>query len=242
MNTLFISDLHLNPEQPALTRAFQRFMSEKTGDAKALYVLGDLFESWIGDDHDSEFNREILATFRSLSERGCRIFFQHGNRDFLLGQRFADTCRGTLLPDVAVISLYGQSVLLMHGDALCTRDEKYMAFRAQVRTDAWQQMMLSKPLEERLTIAQMLRMQSKSQNANKAENIMDVTPEEVSRALQENGVNTVLHGHTHRPQLHEVSLGDHMAQRLVLGDWRDHEAVYALASPSQTLHLETFRY
>jgi len=239
---LFISDLHLSPDHPRMTQGFFRYLEQARG-AEALYVLGDLFESWVGDDHLDDYNNTVIAAFRALSDSGTRLFFVHGNRDFLLGQDFAAATGGTLLPESQVIDAQGRRMLVMHGDQLCTRDEKYMAFRAQSRDPAWQQMMLEKPLDQRLMIAAMWRAQSKAMSSNKPENIMDVTPEDVVRVMQEAGVSTLLHGHTHRPAVHDISVAGKPAQRLVLGDWReeDGEAITGVADTSGP-HLETWRF
>ena len=241
--TLFISDLHLGPDLPRTTAGFFRFLQEEATGAEALYVLGDLFEVWVGDDNHNDYNDAAVAAFRQLSDTGTRLWFLHGNRDFLLGQAFAEACGGQLLGEAEVISLYGLPVLIMHGDQLCTLDEKYMAFRAQSRDPVWQAMMLEKPLDQRLMIAAMWRAQSKSMNANKPENIMDVTPDEVVRVLSEAGVSTLLHGHTHRPMEHAVALANDQGRRLVLGDWREEtgETVIAVAD-EQGLRLEPWRY
>lgn len=240
--TCFISDLHLSADLPRVSAGFLTLLEQIRG-ADALYVLGDLFESWVGDDHQDEYNQRILAAFRALADSGTRLYFAHGNRDFLLGQAFADAAGGQLLPESQVVDVYGQPVLLMHGDQLCTRDEKFMAFRAQSRDPAWQAMMLANPLEQRLMIAGMWRMQSKANNANKAENIMDVTPDEVERVLRASGARTLLHGHTHRPGVQELTLDGEAAQRVVLGDWREDsgEAVIGVADATG-LRLETFHF
>lgn len=238
----FISDLHLGPDLPRVTAGFLALLEQARG-ADALYVLGDLFEAWVGDDHRDDYNSRVLAAFRALADSGTRLYFVHGNRDFLLGAGFAEATGGTLLPDSEVIDLYGQPVLVMHGDQLCTLDEKYMAFRAQSRDPAWQATMLANPLEQRLMIAQMWRMQSKANNANKPENIMDVTPAEAERVLRESGAGVLLHGHTHRPQVHELAVDGRPARRVVLGDWREDEgcAVIGVADASG-LRLETWRF
>lgn len=240
--TLFISDLHLSPDLPRVTQGFLRYLEQAHG-ATALYVLGDLFEAWVGDDHRDEYNNTVINAFRALSNSGTRLFFVHGNRDFLLGQEFAEATGGTLLPDSQVIEAEGLRLLVMHGDQLCTRDEKYMAFRTQSRDPAWQQMMLEKPLDQRLMIASMWRMQSKTMNSNKPENIMDVTPEDVVRVMQEAGVATLLHGHTHRPDAHALTLAGQPARRIVLGDWREEagEAVTGIVD-AEGLRLETWRF
>ncbi|MDF2445612.1 MAG: UDP-2,3-diacylglucosamine diphosphatase [Moraxellaceae bacterium] len=240
--TYFISDLHLSPDLPRVTAGFLALLEHIRG-ATALYVLGDLFEAWVGDDHRDDYNNRVIEAFRALADSGTKLYFVHGNRDFLLGTGFAGATGGTLLPDSAVVELDGQRVLLMHGDQLCTRDEKFMAFRAQSRDPAWQQMMLANPLEQRLMIAGMWRMQSKANNSNKPENIMDVTPEEVTRVLQESDAATLLHGHTHRPQVHELDVAGRPARRMVLGDWREDsgEAVIGVAD-DDGLRLETWRF
>lgn len=237
--TWFVSDLHLSPDLPRVTRGFFALLEDIRG-AGALYVLGDLFEAWVGDDHRDAYNDAVIAAFRTLSASGTRLFFVHGNRDFLLGPGFAEAAGGSLLPDSEVISAAGERLLVMHGDQLCTRDEKYMAFRAQSRDPAWQRDMLEKPLEQRLMIAAMWRAQSKAMNSNKPENIMDVTPEDVVQALEAAGVQTLLHGHTHRPGVHALSAGGKPARRFVLGDWREDsgEAVVAVAD-AQGLRLHT---
>lgn len=240
--TYFISDLHLSPDLPRVTSGFINLLGTIRG-AESLYVLGDLFEAWVGDDHRDEYNNRIIAAFQELSDTGTRLYFVHGNRDFLLGEGFARDTGGQLLPDSQVIEAAGQRLLVMHGDQLCTRDEKYMAFRAQSRDPAWQQMMLGNSLEQRLMIASMWRMQSKANNSNLPENIMDVTPEDVVRVLHESSVATLLHGHTHRPQEHPLTVDGRPARRLVLGDWREDagEAVIAIADEGG-LRLDTWRF
>lgn len=240
--TYFISDLHLASDLPRVTAGFLSLL-EKIRGADALYVLGDLFEAWVGDDHRDDYNNLVIDAFRALADSGTRLYFLHGNRDFLLGPGFATATGGELLPDSQGIDLYGQNVLVMHGDQLCTLDEKYMAFRAQSRDPAWQAALLANSLEQRLMIAQMWRMQSKANSANKPENIMDVTPAEVERVLRESGAALLLHGHTHRPQAHDLTLRGQPARRLVLGDWREDagEAVIGVAD-ADGLRLETWRF
>ena len=219
-STLFISDLHLDESRPQHLEALADFLRQKAAEAEALYVLGDLFEAWIGDDDDSDFNRQVIALFRGWSDQhGGALFFMHGNRDFVLGEQFTSACGGQLLEEKVVVDLYGRPTLLMHGDSLCTRDEAYMAFRAQARAPQWQQAMLAKPLAERRMIAQQMRMKSAADNANKATNIMDVTPEEVVREMETASVKHLIHGHTHRPAVHDVLLKEGNGKRWVLGDW-----------------------
>ncbi len=219
--TLFISDLHLDTRRPEHVRALDQLVSKHAGKAEALYVLGDLFESWIGDDDDAELNVSVEQIFRRFSDAGGKLYFMHGNRDFLLGDQFASRCGGELIAENTVIDLYGRPTLLLHGDSLCTQDEKYQQFRRMVRAEAWQKDILAKTLQERRMIAQFMRMQSQQGNANKAENIMDVTPEEVIKALDDAGVRDMIHGHTHRPAVHDVNTANGPGKRYVLGDWGD---------------------
>ena len=217
--SLLISDLHLDPARPEHLAALETLLDNHAGKADRLYVLGDLFEAWIGDDDDSPFNRQAIDAFRRFSDAGSELFFMHGNRDFLLGDKFADDCGGVLLDEGTVADLYGTRALLMHGDSLCTEDHAYQQFRAMARNPQWQQGMLAKPLEERRALAQGMRMQSQGNNANKPENIMDVTPAEVVRVMEDAGVRHLIHGHTHRPAVHDVALKDGTGTRWVLGDW-----------------------
>lgn len=216
MTTLFISDLHLDESRPGITWAFFDFLDQKASHADALYILGDFFEVWVGDDDDAPFNRQIVER---LSQLQTPIYFMVGNRDFLVGEQFSRETGATLLADPCVIDLYGSQVMLMHGDSLCTSDTEYMAFRQQARSPQWQEALLSKPLEERRAIAKQLREQSKSMNSLKAEDIMDVTPEEVIKVMEEAGVSTLIHGHTHRPCRHPLEINGQTAERIVLGDW-----------------------
>lgn len=230
MATLLISDLHLHPGAPEITEGFLRWLEERACGSDALYILGDFFEAWIGDDlldlagvdpsGNADLAARIARALRRLADDGTKIFLMHGNRDFLLGERFAREAGATLLDDPSVVELGGKPVLLMHGDSLCTRDEAYQAFRAQARHPLWQQQVLSMPIEQRVALASQLRAQSGEANSNKAEDIMDVTPEEVVKVMAEHGVTTLIHGHTHRPAVHELEVNGQPAQRIVLGDWQ----------------------
>ena len=237
--TLFISDLHLDPARPEHLEALKNLLAQHQGKTDALYVLGDLFEAWIGDDDDTPFNLEAIAAFRQFSDSGSKLYFMHGNRDFMLGNDFANACGGTLLDEGTVVDLYGTAVILMHGDSLCTLDTEYQQFRAMSRSPQWQQGMLSQPLEQRRMIAQGMRMQSQGNNANKADNIMDVTPEEVIESLEAAGVQHLIHGHTHRPDVHDVSLSDVTGNRWVLGDWGK-LGWQIVADSERGLRLESF--
>lgn len=217
--TLFVADLHLQPSQPAVLQAFLRFLDRDTRDAEALFILGDLPEAWVGDDDDAPWVAELATQLRQVSDRGTRLFLMHGNRDFLLGEAFAQRCGATLLPELCVIDLYGRRALLMHGDTLCTEDTDYLQLRQQLRNSAWQQALLAKPLAERRQIAAMLRQESQKASGEKDEAIMDVTPAEVERVMAEQGVDLLIHGHTHRPARHALTLDGQPAERIVLGDW-----------------------
>ncbi|MFT3930847.1 MAG: UDP-2,3-diacylglucosamine diphosphatase [Spongiibacteraceae bacterium] len=243
MTTLFISDLHLQPSHPRLLDACLRFFDEHAKHAEALYILGDLFEVWIGDDDDAAWINDFANALQQLQRGGSQLYFMHGNRDFLVGNKFANHCGMKLLPDSAVIDLYGRPTLLMHGDTLCTEDKEYLAFRAQVRNPQWQQQVLAAPIEQRRQLAAQLRAQSKMAASNKAEDIMDVTPTEVIRMMSENNVDLLIHGHTHRPARHELRVNDAPAERIVLGDWRDGDEKdgdcmwYVQAERDQSLEL-----
>mgnify|MGYP003337734950 FL=1 len=242
--TYFISDLHLAADLPRITQGFSQLLQQLHGKATALYVLGDLFEVWVGDDNLSDYNQQIINNFKELSNSGVALYFVHGNRDFMLGEAFASACGGQLLAERTVIKVAQQPLLVEHGDALCTLDEKFMAFRAQSRHPLWQQGMLAKPLAERVQIAELWRLQSKMQNSNKAENIMDVTPQAVLETLQQYQVSTLLHGHTHRPMIHGITLHNGATgQRIVLGDWQEENgsAVIGIAD-EQGIRLETYLF
>jgi UDP-2,3-diacylglucosamine hydrolase len=230
MATLLISDLHLHPGAPEVTEGFLRWLEERACGAEALYILGDFFEAWIGDDlldlagldpsGHADLAARIARALKRLTDDGTALYLMHGNRDFLLGERFATEAGATLLPDPSVVELGGQPIVLMHGDSLCTRDTTYQAFRAQARDPQWQAQVLSLPIDERVALAARLREQSGEATSNKAEAIMDVTPDEVVAALREQGVTTLIHGHTHRPDVHELEVDGQPARRIVLGDWQ----------------------
>ncbi|MDP1539913.1 MAG: UDP-2,3-diacylglucosamine diphosphatase [Moraxellaceae bacterium] len=227
--TLLLSDVHLSPDLPRCTAGLLSLLQTLPENCQAVYVLGDLFEVWIGDDQQSDYLDSLYAAFQAVTQRGVSLAFCHGNRDFLLGQDFAKRCGGRLMAEQELVNLHGHAVLLMHGDQLCTQDAPFMAFREQSRSAAWQNGMLSQPLEQRQMIANMWRMQSKQANSNKPENIMDVTPDEVVRVLQEADCNTLLHGHTHRPGRYPVALNGSSGERIVLGDWREDEGIAVIA-------------
>jgi UDP-2,3-diacylglucosamine hydrolase len=230
--TLFISDLHLAENEPETTQAFLRFARDIAPRAEALYVLGDLFEYWIGDDTLTEpFHSAIVDTFAGIARSGTPLFFMHGNRDFLLGQKFCDACGGYLLPDPTLIDLYGIPTLLMHGDTLCTDDVDYMHFRAIVRDPAWQVDFLAKPLAERRSIVQDMRCQSEETKRQKSMAIMDVALTAVEATLREHGYPRLIHGHTHRPAKHLHSVDGKTCERWVLTDWYGDRSGYLAVMP-----------
>jgi len=223
--TLFIGDLHLDPENPILITLFSKFLIKRAKLAKALYILGDLFEVWIGDDEDNPIYQSILLTLRQLTDFGVPVFVMHGNRDFLLGQGFMDATGCQLIDDPTVVTIEGISTLLMHGDTLCSLDLDYQAFRQQVRTPQWQQQFLAHNLEQRRILAQQARQHSKIQTATYDQSTMDVTPESVNTLLKEYGIYHLIHGHTHKPAVHHFSVQGQAAHRYVLGDWHENSAI-----------------
>jgi len=230
--TLFISDLHLDAARPQITRLFGQFLHNQARNAAALYILGDLFEAWIGDDDDAPLVQEVAAALRAVSDAGVPVFFLHGNRDFLLGHDYAARAGMRLLPDPSVIMLYGKPVLLMHGDTLCTDDVAYQAFRAQSRTPAWREAMLAQPLAARRALAAQARNASyahqqtlKTSDRAQFETITDVSASTVDTTFIRYGIDTLIHGHTHRPAIHSVQAGKAHCTRIVLGDWYEHGSV-----------------
>ncbi|MBI2312567.1 MAG: UDP-2,3-diacylglucosamine diphosphatase [Betaproteobacteria bacterium] len=217
---LFISDLHLSPERSAVNRLFHVFLNGPARAAEALYVLGDLFDSWAGDDDlDDPFNREMVAALGQLTGHGVVLYVMHGNRDLLMGERFAAACRAVLLPDPTLTHVCRVPTLLMHGDTLCTDDAAYQAFRAQVRDPAFQAAFLAKPLAERKAFIGQLRSRSEAEKGQKPAEIMDVNPGAVEAELRRHGFPRLIHGHTHRPARHLHDLEGRCCERWVLPDW-----------------------
>jgi UDP-2,3-diacylglucosamine hydrolase len=219
VTTLFISDLHLEPGQPQITEQFLTFLERARGRAEALYILGDLFDAWLGDDDPEPEYRRVIDALRSLRASGTRLYFVHGNRDFLVGARFCAESGCELLDEHTVVPLHGENVLLMHGDLLCTDDVEYQAFRRMVRDPTWQRRMLAMSLAERAALAQQVKKQTRAAVMSKAEDIMDVNQKTVEDTMRRFGVRTLLHGHTHRPDVHRLTLDGEPATRIVLGDW-----------------------
>ncbi len=250
MTTLLISDLHLHPGAPEVTDGFMQWLEQRASDADTLYVLGDFFDAWIGDDlldlvdndptGSAALAARVASALHRLAAQGTEIFIMHGNRDFLLGKRFADAAGAQLLDDPSVVELGDSKALLMHGDSLCTRDAAYMAFRQQARDPEWQRQILDMPINERIALARQLREQSGEANSNKAEDIMDVTPEEVIHSMRQHRVTTLIHGHTHRPAVHELDIDGEPAKRFVLGDWHSDKGWEIVVQAGQAPQLRGF--
>ncbi|REL35117.1 UDP-2,3-diacylglucosamine diphosphatase [Thalassotalea euphylliae] len=216
----FIADLHLADNRPDITACFLSFLQNQAPKAEKLFILGDLFEYWLGDDDDSPFVETIANALKTLSTQ-TKIFFIQGNRDFLLGKAFAKRSGMTLLPDVEKISLYRQELIILHGDTLCTRDLAYQAFRKKSRSWWWQGIMKNLPLFLRKRIAENYRKKSAASTAMKSQDIMDVTQQEVERVMADMQVDLMIHGHTHRPDVHHFTSENVARTRVVLGDWYD---------------------
>ena len=219
---LLISDLHLEPGRPDITAALFAFLKRNAAACGALYILGDLFEVWIGDDDASELSAAVASALSSFHEAGADIFIIHGNRDFLLGDTYAASCGATLIDDSTVINTPVGPALVLHGDDLCTDDVEYLKFRNTVRQESWQQDFLSKTLLECRAFANQARQQSQQATSTKQNAIMDVNATSVEQRFLEAGQKLMIHGHTHRPQVHALELGGSKAQRVVLGDWDKH--------------------
>ncbi|MBJ7573576.1 UDP-2,3-diacylglucosamine diphosphatase [Luteimonas sp. MC1828] len=230
MATLFVSDLHLDPARPDITRLFGAFLDGEARGADALYILGDLFEAWVGDDDPSETGAFVAERLAALAASGVPVHFMHGNRDFLLGAAYAQRAGMLLLDDPTVIDLHGRRALLMHGDTLCTDDIAYQQFRAQTRDPAWQAQFLAQPLAARLAFARQARAASQARqgelrDAGTMETITDVAPEAVAAAFRGHGVDLLIHGHTHRPAVHGLDVEGRACSRVVLGDWYEQGSV-----------------
>ena len=225
MATLFISDLHIDASRPAITEQFLSFLSDEARHAEALYILGDLFESWVGDDAADPAQSAVIAGLRTLALRGVACFVMHGNRDFLLAEQFCRMSGAQLLPDPLIVTLYGEPVLVMHGDALCTDDRAYQRLRATVREADWQRQFLALSIASRRALAGAARAGSQAHTAALEYAITDVNADSVARALRNSGVATLLHGHTHRPAIHALQVDGRPCTRIVLGDWYDQGSV-----------------
>ena len=233
--TLFISDLHLDPKRPHIIAAFCRFLEAHT-NIDALYILGDLFEYWIGDDDPAIGLETAISSIRKLSTSGVPVYFIHGNRDFLIGKTFAKQTQCKIMQEETVINLYGKPTLIMHGDTLCTDDIAYQKYRKKARNPLIQKTLLMLSVKRRLKMADALRNKSKSAIAEKSEEIMDVNQAAVEQVMNKYNVTQLIHGHTHRPAEHEFTMNNKNYKRYVLGDWYDHGSV--LRCTSNTITLE----
>ncbi len=236
MTTLFISDLHLDDRRPDATGAFLAFLEQEAANAEALYILGDLFEYWLGDDAPTPVGQTVAPALRAVAESGVPIAFTHGNRDFLLGERYAEAAGMTLLPEEHVIDLYGAPTLLLHGDTLCTDDVEYQQVRTMLRNPDWQAEFLKKSPQERVHAALQAREMSAEHKDGVSMEIMDVNAGAVEDALARHGLGHMIHGHTHRPAVHETS----GYQRIVLGDWYDQGSVLTVSPDG--LELDALPY
>jgi UDP-2,3-diacylglucosamine hydrolase len=222
-HSLFISDLHLSAEQPRIAALFLQFMRDQASRAEALYILGDLFEAWPGDDDVNDpFHRQMVDAMAALAAGGTRLYLMHGNRDLLMGKALASACGATLLADPTLAVVHGRRLLLSHGDQLCTDDHAYQAYRKQVHDAAWQQQFLAQPLDARKAFIAQLRTRSQGEKQQKSESIMDVNNDAVLAALRNHDYPDLIHGHTHRPGHHLIHVDGHSCNRWVLGDWDTH--------------------
>ncbi|MDH5393176.1 MAG: UDP-2,3-diacylglucosamine diphosphatase [Gammaproteobacteria bacterium] len=228
--TLFISDLHLTAERPAIIELFSRFVNERAVKADALYILGDFFEYWVGDDDPADELAAVFGAFNNLHDHHVPVYFMHGNRDFLIKKDFEKRTHCQLIQDPTTININQRDILLMHGDSLCTDDIKYQQFKTQVRSHEWQKTFTSKPLSERKLIVENLRKTSQSETSEKNDDIMDVNKQAVNEIVQAHRVNWLIHGHTHRPDIHCFTVDNQPVTRIVLGDWYDHGSVLSVKS------------
>ncbi len=234
---LFLSDLHLEDSEPQRTQWFLSFLTGPAREAAAVYILGDLFEFWIGDDAPSVSAQETARALSELRANGVPCYFIHGNRDFLLGKRYAEAAGLELLPETCVIDLYGTPTLLLHGDTLCTDDVKYQAFRRQMRSPLWQAGILALPIKQRLKLAIKARGASTEHTGTSSMDIMDVNQDAVKAAFESHGVTRMIHGHTHRPAVHQVDLEGNSAERIVLADWYDQGSYLSLSEEGFENHV-----
>lgn len=246
MNTLFISDLHLEPTHPAMTALFLAFLQKYTARADALYILGDFFEAWIGDDYLSPFNQSIITALKTFTDSGVPTYFMVGNRDFLIGPEFMRLTGCQQLTDPTIIDLYGTPTLLMHGDTLCSNDHRYLKFRQVVRNPRYQQFFLRTPLILRLAIARLLRWSSHPhQNTSypvDTNSIMDTPPATITETLLSHNVRQLIHGHTHRPSIHYFALRQQLACRIVLSDWDNNLGNALICTPNGEHRLINFSH
>jgi UDP-2,3-diacylglucosamine hydrolase len=232
MSSCFISDLHLDSKREDIKKTFFKFLESEALEFENLYILGDLFEVWIGDDYEDEFTSEVIFELKQFSLSNKNIFIMHGNRDFLLGEKFAEKCGAELIPDPLILNIKEKKIMLSHGDIFCTDDLGYQNFKEKVRNEKWQKEFLSKDLKDREEIAKNLRKESAMQNSKKEDFLMDVNKSEVEKIAQENEVDILIHGHVHRPKIHNEFFG----QRIVLGDWDKKYWFISLIGEKVSLH------
>ncbi|MDC9623930.1 UDP-2,3-diacylglucosamine diphosphatase [Xenorhabdus sp. XENO-7] len=240
MCTLFIADLHLSEQEPAITAGFLRFLREEATSAESLYILGDFFDYWIGDDDPNSLHNEIAQALNELKQKGIPCYFIHGNRDFLLGSRFARESGLILLPQEKVLELYGKRILILHGDTLCTDDTGYQQYRKRVHTPWVQRLFLLLPLFIRLKIAAKMRAGSQYANSQKSESIMDVNQQAVIEHFEKYQVDWMIHGHTHRPAIHDIQVADKIVHRGVLGAWHHQGSMFKVTETSIELMFFPF--
>lgn len=219
MSVLFVADIHLCRQRPDLTSAFIQFLDNTARTCESLYLLGDIFEAWIGDDYVDPHMQGVVQALRRLSEAGVKLFFQHGNRDFLVGQDFASSIGAELLSETKIVDFGKTKALVMHGDQLCTDDTEYQNFRSMVRSAQWQMKFLGQSIAQRLVIAGQLRSASQEKNQLKSAQITDVNQNAVEHCMRDNNVKLLIHGHTHRPAVHQFNSQGQALTRMVLGDW-----------------------
>lgn len=239
-HTLFIADLHLEQDRQDISDLFCHFLKTDARKADALYILGDLFEVWFGDDNPCPFPTFIASQIKALSDSGVPVYYIHGNRDFTIGKRYAKQSGMILLPEAKVVDLYGNPTLIMHGDSLCTLDVAYQKFRKKSRTWWWKAIMLSLPLSFRQKMARDIREKSKEKKSDIDLTIMDVTQSEVELQMQRFGVTRLIHGHTHRPGIHHFEINDKKYERIVLGDWYEQGSLLKVTAQGVDLQSQAF--
>ena len=235
MKPRFVSDIHLSEKRPDLTNAFKAFLNESKEACTHLFILGDLFEIWIGDDDDNSFHKDIKTTLSEFVIDGPEVFFMHGNRDFLIGDAFANEVGISIISDPYSLDINGLKTILSHGDFLCTDDSDYIEFRNNVRSEEWQKDFLAKSIDERNEIANLLRFESKNATSKKPLEITDANLGTVNNFIQENNPDIFIHGHTHRPKIHQHNL----TKRVVLGDWDKYG--WYLSIEENSLNLKEFK-
>lgn len=239
-HTLFIADLHLEQDSHDISDLFCHFLNNDARKADALYILGDLFEVWFGDDNPCPFPAFIASQIKAVSDSGVPVYYIHGNRDFTIGKRYAKQSGMILLPEAKVVDLYGQPTLIMHGDSLCTLDVPYQKFRKKSRTWWWKGIMLSLPLSYRQKMARNIREKSKENKSGADLSIMDVTQSEVELQMQNFGVTRLIHGHTHRPAIHHFEINGKPYERIVLGDWYEQGSLLKVTPQGVDLQSQAF--